>query len=272
MLSSPWGTFLPVVLGTLHQSEIILTPSLRFVIPLQRRCQAFVTPPSVLQAKYSASLLPLRPAFFSPFFQSFFQSGFRLASTRVSACSRRLLAARFYGTLHRPCLRRPSHRVNSQHHSSAHLAALQSVPSPDVPVRHAELVRDSPQRVPAPHPVPHQSALGLFHRPRRRNNQLLSGFQPRPCPQVVGCRNRPWRHAVFLRNRGQRLPALHPVPPPTYPFVRRDTRDLPRKRFRCPLRQVQHKRRIVRRRHPQQRRVQRPQRGHVRVNRLRHQP
>src|SRR6266403_5091520 len=67
MLSSPWGTFLPVVLGTLHQSEISRTPSLRFVIPLQRRCQAFVTPPSVLQAKYSASLLPLRPAFSSPF-------------------------------------------------------------------------------------------------------------------------------------------------------------------------------------------------------------
>src|SRR5258706_14656173 len=67
MLSSPWGTFLPVVLGTLHQSEIIRTPSLRFVIPLQRRCQAFVTPPSVLQAKYSASLLPLRPALSSLF-------------------------------------------------------------------------------------------------------------------------------------------------------------------------------------------------------------
>src|SRR5229473_8547297 len=67
MLSSPWGTFLPVVLGTLHQSETSCTPSLRFVIPLQRPCQAFVTKPARLQAKYFAFLPRLRPAFSSPF-------------------------------------------------------------------------------------------------------------------------------------------------------------------------------------------------------------
>src|SRR6266478_4833868 len=63
MLSSPWGTFLPVVLGTLHQSEIIRTPSLRFVIPLQRRCQAFVTPPSVCRQ----NILPLSFRSVQPF-------------------------------------------------------------------------------------------------------------------------------------------------------------------------------------------------------------
>src|ERR1700731_1940160 len=65
MLSSPWGSFLPVVLGTLHQSETSCTPSLRFVIPLQRPCQAFVTKPARWQAKYSASPLRLRPVFSS---------------------------------------------------------------------------------------------------------------------------------------------------------------------------------------------------------------
>src|SRR6266404_743737 len=87
MLSSPWGTFLPVVLGTLHQSEIIRTPSLRFVIPLQRRCQAFVTPPSVCRQ----NILPLSfrsvqpfpilfPVLFPVKVSSGFHPGFRLRS------------------------------------------------------------------------------------------------------------------------------------------------------------------------------------------------
>src|ERR1700756_5668130 len=59
MLSSPWGTFLPVVLGTLHQSEMACTPSLRFVIPLQRPCQAFLTPSRLFHAKF---LFPGVPA------------------------------------------------------------------------------------------------------------------------------------------------------------------------------------------------------------------
>src|SRR5882724_5391323 len=63
MLSSPWGTFLPVVLGTLHQSEMACTPSLRFVIPLHGPCQAFATQTPRRPAKYSASLFCLRPVF-----------------------------------------------------------------------------------------------------------------------------------------------------------------------------------------------------------------
>src|SRR5579862_1860881 len=59
MLSSPWVTFLPVVLGTLHQSEMACTPSLRFVIPLQRPCQAFLIPSRLFPAKF---LFPGVPA------------------------------------------------------------------------------------------------------------------------------------------------------------------------------------------------------------------
>src|SRR5579859_3327781 len=284
MLSSPWGTFLPVVLGTLHQSETSYTPSLRFVIPLQRPCQAFLIKPDHFGAKFSSRSsqapyfwrTPLRSSWLPPVTWHkrlvTLVSWFRPASALAPGRGPRLLVPRLRRTLHRMRLRRPPHRVNPQHHSAAHLAALQPVPFPDIRVRHTELVRNPAQRIPAPHPVPHQPALGLFHRPCRRNNQLLARLQPRPRLQVVGRRDRPRRHPVLLRNRRQRLSALHPVPPPAHPLVRGNIRDLRRKRFRGPLRQVQRKRRIIRRRHPQQRRIQRSQRGHVHVNRLRHQP
>src|SRR6267378_7194670 len=85
MLSSPWGTFLPVVLGTLHQSEIIRTPSLRFVIPLQRRCQAFVTPPSVCRQ----NILPLSFRSVQPFpvlFPVKVSPGFHRGSRSSASC------------------------------------------------------------------------------------------------------------------------------------------------------------------------------------------
>src|ERR1700688_261968 len=141
MLSSPWGTFLPVVLGTLHQSETSCTPSLRFVIPLQRPCQAYVTQLPNLQAKYFASPLRLRPAFSSQGFVSLPP----LLPPVVAGFLRRVFA---------------------------------------------ELFTNPPQRVPPPHTISHQPALGLFHGSRGRNDQLLPRLQPLPRFQVVGRRTR----------------------------------------------------------------------------------
>src|SRR5258708_16958346 len=133
MLSSPWGTFLPVVLGTLHQSEMACAPSLRFVIPLQRPCQALSSfrdatapPPGKIFC-----LAPPSPS-------SLFQSGSCRAPCLVCSSRGGLLPPCFRRTLHRMRLRGAPHGINPQHHPAAHLPALQPVPFPDIRVGHTD--------------------------------------------------------------------------------------------------------------------------------------
>src|ERR1035438_9568821 len=160
MLSSPGGACLPfvsftAVLGTPHQPEKF-SPSQQICYPTPTCLSRVQRSPAKITAIYG-----------------------RLRSGTGAGHRGFLTAALLAGALYRVNFRGSADRVNPQDHAAAHLSGLQIVPFPDIFGSHAKLVRHSAQGIAFAYPVTYQPALGLFHRPRRRNDQFLTRGQSR---------------------------------------------------------------------------------------------
>src|SRR5271170_1814850 len=127
-------------------------PTLRFVIPLQRACQAFcslslkgvvVSSPGMKEPNKMAS---------GSEDSSFlcFLLGMVLVLGLPGVRHRFLFRAALLGLLHRARLRPALDGINPQHHPPAHLAGLQPVPFPDLLGGHAELVGNAAQGISLP--------------------------------------------------------------------------------------------------------------------------
>src|SRR5215472_3798678 len=109
MLSSPWGTCLPFVLGTLHQSDVACNCVLAICYPTPTSLSSI---PDTNAPRSPTSPGPTARPQHRPVSHPSFSLWLCLAST-TSRLPRKALCR----TLHRVRLRHAPNRINPQHHS-----------------------------------------------------------------------------------------------------------------------------------------------------------